>query len=98
LLLLQQGGTGDAAGWRWLLFGASAIPPHQREGFQLDINAWVVKLNQWGFKDALQHPNTTVAFYVTFSILRWVAIVLVIAVAAVGWLMISVIASVLKGR
>ena len=58
----------------------------------------MLKLNQWGFKDALQHPKTTVAFYVTLSVLRWVAIALAIAVAAVGWLMISVIANVLKGK
>jgi hypothetical protein len=41
LLLLQQGGTGDAAGWRWFLFGASAIPPHQRhseDGSMLDLD------------------------------------------------------------
>jgi len=88
---MLQGGAG-------FLVGTSAIPPRQREGFQLDINAWVLKLNQWGFKDALQHPKTTVAFYVTFAILRWVAIALAIAVAAVGWLMISVISNVLKGK
>ena len=64
----------------------------------MDINAWVVKLNQWGFKDALKHPKTTVAFYVTFAVLRWLAIALAIAVAAIAWMMISVIASVLKGR
>ena len=64
----------------------------------MDINAWVLKLNQWGFKDALQHPKTTVAFYVTFAIFRWVAIALAIAVAGIAWIMISVIASVLKGR
>ena len=37
----------------------------------MDINALVVKLNQWGFKDALKHPKTTIAFYVAFAVLRW---------------------------
>ena len=64
----------------------------------MDINQWVTKLNKLGFKDALQHPKTTVAFYVAYEVLKWIAIVLAIAVAAVSWLMISVIASVLKGK
>lgn len=64
----------------------------------MDINQWVAKLNKLGFKDALQHPKTTVAFYVAYEIFKWVAIALAIAVAVIAWMMISVIASVLKGK
>ena len=88
---MPQGGAG-------FFSEAGAIPPHQREGFQMDINQWIAKLNKLGFKDALQHPKTTVAFYVTYEVLKWVAIALAIAVAATAWLMFSVIASVLKGK
>ena len=64
----------------------------------MDMNAWLALLNKWGFKDALQHSKTTMGFYVAFVIIRWTAIALAIAVAAIAWVMISVIASVLKGR
>ena len=64
----------------------------------MDINAWVLKLNSLGFKNALQHRKTTVAFYVAYEVLKWVAIALELAVAATAWLMISVITSVLKGK
>lgn len=64
----------------------------------MDMTAWLALLNKWGFKDALQHPKATMGFYVAFVIIRWVAIALVIAVTAVTWLMISVIASAIKGR
>jgi hypothetical protein len=88
---MPQGGAG-------FFSEAGAIPPHQREGFRMDINAWVLKLNSLGFKNALQHPKTTVAFYVAYEVLKWVAIALAIAAAATVWLMISVIASAVKGR
>jgi uncharacterized membrane protein YukC len=64
----------------------------------MDINQWVTKLNKLGFKYAFQHPKTTVASYVAYEVLKWVAIALAIAVAAIAWLMFSVIASVLKGK
>jgi hypothetical protein len=64
----------------------------------MDMKDWVLKLNQWGFKDALQHPKTTVAFYVTFTVLRWIAIALAIAVAAIAWMMISIVANAMKSR
>lgn len=64
----------------------------------MDMNAWLQKLNRWGFKDALQHPKTTVAFYVAYVVIRWVAIALAIALAAFAWMLISIIAGALKGR
>lgn len=39
----------------------------------MDLDSWLLKLNSWGFKDALAHPKTTVAFYIAFVVLRWFA-------------------------
>jgi uncharacterized membrane protein len=64
----------------------------------MDINQWVLKLKRLGFKDALQRPKTTVAFYVAYTVIRWVAIAMAIAVVATAWLIFSVIANVLKGK
>ena len=62
----------------------------------MDLNAWLLKLNSWGFKDALQHPKTTVGFYVAFVVLRWIAIAAAIAVVAFVWMIVSVIAGLFK--
>jgi uncharacterized membrane protein len=62
----------------------------------MDINSWLLKLNKWGFKDALSHPKTTIGFYVAFVVIRWVAIAIAIAVAAMVWMLISVIAGLFK--
>ena len=62
----------------------------------MDLNAWVQKLNSWGFKDAVAHPKATVAFYVAFAVMRWVVIAAAIAVAAFVWLIVSVVAGLFK--
>jgi uncharacterized membrane protein len=62
----------------------------------MDLNAWVLKLNSWGFKDAIAHPKATVAFYVAFAVLRWVAIAVAIAFAACIWMVVSVVAGLFK--
>ena len=62
----------------------------------MDLDSWLLKLNSWGFKDALSHPKTTVAFYVAFVVLRWLAIAAVIAVAVCTWMIVSIMASLFK--
>jgi hypothetical protein len=62
----------------------------------MDMNAWLVKLNKWGFKDALDHPKLTVGFYVAFAVVRWAAIVAVIGVVAFFWMVISVVTGLFK--
>jgi hypothetical protein len=62
----------------------------------MDMNAWLVQLNKWGFKDALDHPKLTVGFYIAFVVIRWVVIAAVIAVIAFFWMISSVIAGLFK--
>ena len=64
----------------------------------MDVNAWLMQLNKWGFKDALKRPKTTIAFYVAYVILRWLAIALALLVAVSIWFLFTLIASVLKGK
>ena len=64
----------------------------------MDLDSWLLKLNSWGFKDALSHPKTTVAFYIAFVVLRWLAIAAAIAVAAAAWLIISLVVNIMKVR
>ena len=64
----------------------------------MDINQWVAKLNKFGFNDALHRPKTTIAFYVAFLIVRWLAISLALLVAVSVWFFFSLIAAVLKGK
>jgi hypothetical protein len=92
----KKSGTGDAEGWRWLRgwYQRHSSPPNR--GVSMDINSWLVKLNKWGFKDALARPKLTVGFYVAFLVVRWVAIAIAIAVAAMVWMLISVIAGLFK--
>jgi hypothetical protein len=86
---VPKGGAG-------FVVGSSAILPHQTEGLQMDMNAWVPKLNRWGFNDALSRPKTTVAFYVAFAVIRWLTIAAAIAVAVFIWIVVSVVAGLFR--
>ena len=62
----------------------------------MDIESWISKLRALGFKDALAHPNATVAFYVVFVVLRWIAIAAAFSVIVALWVIFSIFKSLFK--